>query len=431
MDVAAQESQKTTLNLQECLDYALRNSYEVRKAFLDTEESKAQLKESKGALLPQLSGSASLTDNIKLPVTMMPGEFFGADGDIAIAIGTQYEVIANLDLEQVLFDASLFTGIKISKNAKELAALKEKMTQEELIYNIGNAFYDIVYSQHLLENNTKMLLLTDSIYRKTELQVAQQITREIDLNRMKVNIGNTKVEIQRTLATITQQKNYLKVLMGMPMENDFAVGCELDFFPSGQNTPSIDHNGMTELQILNNELHSGLLEINRLKNNYLPALSFVASSGYTFQSEKLNLGKSDFWSNGMFVGVKLSIPVFDGAQKHHQIRQAQSRLKKTEEDIRQTQQQILSDRQNSHAQLLTGYNAVNVQRENMEVAEKTYQQGIMLYTEGLYSITDMLDTEKSFREAQTAYTYELVNYQKSLLDVMKSEGNLNQLINKN
>jgi outer membrane protein TolC len=71
MDVAAQDNQKTTLDLQACLDYALRNSYEVRKAFLDTEESNAQLKESKGALLPQLSGSANLTDNIKLPVAVV------------------------------------------------------------------------------------------------------------------------------------------------------------------------------------------------------------------------------------------------------------------------------------------------------------------------------------------------------------------------
>jgi outer membrane protein TolC len=106
-------------------------------------------------------------------------------------------------------------------------------------------------------------------------------------------------------------------------------------------------------------------------------------------------------------------------------------LQKTEEEIKQTQQSLLSSRQNAISQLRVGYKAVNVQKENLEVAEKTYQQGVMLYNEGLYSITDLLDTEKSFREAQTAYTYELVNYQKSLLDLMKSEGTINQLVNNN
>ena len=72
---------------------------------------------------------------------------------------------------------------------------------------------------------------------------------------------------------------------------------------------------------------------------------------------------------------------------------------------------------------------MKAQLENTEVAEKTYQQGIMLYEEGLYSITELLDTEKAYRESQTAYIYELVNYHKTLLDLMKAEGNLESLVN--
>jgi outer membrane protein TolC len=71
LDGTAQENQKATFKLTDCLNYALENSYEVRKAGFDTEEASAQLKETKGALLPQLSGSANLTHNIKLPVTVV------------------------------------------------------------------------------------------------------------------------------------------------------------------------------------------------------------------------------------------------------------------------------------------------------------------------------------------------------------------------
>jgi outer membrane protein TolC len=89
----------------------------------------------------------------------------------------------------------------------------------------------------------------------------------------------------------------------------------------------------------------------------------------------------------------------------------------------------LSNRENYRLQLLAGYSAVTAQRENMEVAEKTWQQGIMLYHEGLYSITELLNTEKEYREAQTAYTYEFVNCHKTLLDLMKAEGTLESLVN--
>jgi outer membrane protein TolC len=443
----AQEQVKElqVLTLTDCFDYAFRNSYNLRKSALDVLETDAAHSETKAALLPQLSGTASLTDNIRLATMLMPGDMFGADEDIAVELGAKWNSAAGISLEQVVFDAALFNGLKISRNARELARLKAQMTREELIYNIGMAYCDIIYSQNLLETNNLTLSIMDSIYKKTELQVAQKVTREIDLNRMKVNISNMKVDIQKTLATLTQQKNYLKILMGMPVDADFKVETPRENTPGdgadaigvyqkqidlrGQKT--VDLHEKTDLKALDREKTAAALEISQIKKSYLPTLTFAASSGYNFESPKFNPGDKKFWSNGTFLKLTLAVPIFDGGQKHHQIKQAQFRLQKAQEEMRQTEQNILSECENYRSQLLAEFNAVNAQRENTDVAEKTYRQGVMLYEEGLYSITELLDTEKEYREAQTAYTYELVNYHKTLLDLMKAEGNLESLVNNN
>ncbi|MDH6303994.1 outer membrane protein [Parabacteroides sp. PF5-5] len=429
----AQDRQPVRFDLQECLQYGLENSYELHKAKFGTQESEAAHKEAKSALLPQLNGSVSVTDNLKLATSMMPGDFFGMPGElIGIEMGVKYSAVAGIELEQVVFDARLFTGIKVSQNARELALLKERMSKEELIYNISNTFYDILYSQSLLQNNIKTLGLMDSIYMKMELQVALNITREIDLNRMKVNISNMKVDIQKTAATLSQQMNYLKVLMGMPLEYRFLAKGNMELSPLEIYLSSVQENyaqNKTELLILNNEKKSGELEIRQLRQAYLPTLSLFASSSYNFENEQFTIGKHPFWSNGTYFGVKLSIPIFDGGAKHHKIRQAQFRLRQVEEDLKQQQQTIESDGLNARRQLQVAFQSANAQQENMEVAEKSYKQGIMLYQEGLYSITDLLDIEKSYREAQSAYTYELSNYHKSILELKKSEGALTTLLN--
>jgi outer membrane protein TolC len=440
-----QVKEPQVLTLTDCFDYAFRNSYDLRKAALDVQETDAAHNENKAALLPQLSGTASLTDNIRLATMLMPGDMFGADEDIAVEMGAQWNSSAGIDLEQALFDANLFTGIKISRNAKELARLRAQMTREELIYNIGIAYCDIIYSQNLLETNNLTLSIMDSTYQKTELQVAQKVTREIDLNRMKVSVSNLKVDIQKTLATLTQQKNYLKVLIGMPVGYDFRVETPhentlqddadiIDIYPNQidlRAQESVDLHEKTDLKVLDKEKTAASLEISQIKKSYLPTLTFGALSGYNFESQEFKLGNKKFWSNGTYIKLTLSVPVFDGGQKHHQIKQAQFRLQKAQENIRQTEQNILSDRENYRAQLLAEYNAVKAQQDNTEVAEKTWQQAIMLYEEGLYSITELLDTEKEYREAQTTYTYELVNYHKTLLDLMKAEGKLESLVNNN
>ncbi|MDR0430174.1 MAG: TolC family protein [Tannerellaceae bacterium] len=428
----AQDNTSKALTLSDCFGYAFENSYDLRKSVLDRLESEAAHRENKAALLPQITGSVSLTNNIQLASMLMPGEFFGYDGDIAVEMGAKYNSYAGLDLEQVIFDANLFTGIKISRNARELSRLKEQMTKEELIYNIGNAYYDIIYSQKLLESNLLTLAIMDSIYVKTELQVAQNITREIDLNRMKVRISNMKVDIHKSLATIVQQKNYLKVLIGMPIGYDFMVTEQIEA-PTAERIFIEDTHirNRIDLQLLDREQTTASLEVRQIKNSYIPTLSLQALSSYNFEAQKFQLSNSQFWSNGTYVQLTLSVPIFDGGQKRHKIRQAQYKLQRVQEDIKQTEQNILGDRESYRALLLVGYNSVQAQHENLDIAEKTYQQGIMLYEEGLYSITDLLDTEKSFREAQTAYTYELVNYQKTLLDLMKAEGTLNTLVNNN
>jgi outer membrane protein TolC len=429
----AQNNPPATFGLQECLRYALQNSYEMHKSKFDAGESEAAHNVAKSGLLPQISGSASMTNNIKLPTMLMPGDFFGMPGEyIGVEMGAKYNAVAGIDLEQVIFDAGLFSDIKMSKNARELASLKEKMTQEELIYNIGNTFYDIMYSQNLLKDNIETLAIMDSIYKKMELQVIQNVTREIELNRMKVNIGNMKVEIQKTHTLLSRQMNYLKVLMGMPLEYDFLLSGNMELSPmehlSSSNTTN-NLSGKTELQILHNEKTTTELGIKQLKQMYIPALSLFASTSYNFENEKLTLSDRKFWSNGTAFGVRLSVPIFDGGTKHHKIRQSQFQLRKIEESIKQQQQTLKSNLQNARLQLQISIQSTDAQQENMEVAEKSYKQGIMLYEEGLYSITDLLDIEKSFREAQSAYIYELSNYHKSIIELKKSEGTLNTLLN--
>jgi outer membrane protein TolC len=428
------KAQHVTFDLQECLQYALQNSYALHKAKFQVQEAEAGHREAKSGLLPQLTGSLSATDNVKLATSMFPGDMFGMPGEyIGIEMGVRYGAVAGLDLEQVLFDAALFTGIKAGKNAGELALLKSRMTEEELIYSIGNAFYDIMYSQILLENSTETLILMDSVYRMMALQVEHDVIREIDLNRMKVNISNMEVDIRKTQATFSLQMNCLKLLMGMPPEYSFRVGGDMQLPPAGPLRTEFSNGSIplrTELLILNREKNANGLEIRQLRQGYIPALSLTGSLGYSFENGKLTLGNSRFWSNPVALGVRLSVPVFDGAARHHRIRRSQFRLRQIEEDIRQLQQTSQSDLQNAGLQMHASYRSANARQENMRVAGKSYRQGVMLYGEGLYSITDLLDTEKSYREAQSAYACELANYHKSILELKKSEGTLHTLLNK-
>src|SRR4051794_36019038 len=94
--------------LQQCIDYAFLNASAVKNAVIDTRISTAQGHETRSGALPQINGNVQLTDNIIVPTSFIPSEFFGGPpGNLApVKFGAQYTGTASIAASQVLFDAA-------------------------------------------------------------------------------------------------------------------------------------------------------------------------------------------------------------------------------------------------------------------------------------------------------------------------------------
>ena len=101
---------------------------------------------------------------------------------------------------------------------------------------------------------------------------------------------------------------------------------------------------------------------------------------------------------------------------------------KMDYEIVKTRQEISMNFLNAKDQLAVSYQSVQAQSENLQLAEKTYQQTIMLYNEGLAGITDVLDTETTLQDAKTSYVTEIVKYRKAEIDLLKANGELETLL---
>ncbi|MDR1121005.1 MAG: TolC family protein [Dysgonamonadaceae bacterium] len=416
-------------SLRQCLDFAINNSYAAHKADLDVGEAGYPIHEARSNVLPQINASGSIDHSIVLPTTMLPGEIIGQPGtQIPVQMGTKNVLDFSASIEQVIFAPTLFTGIKIAKNNRELQRLRATMTKEEIIFDVSNAFYDILNSMQELDNINYMISKQDSLYLLMKKRVEENVTREVDLNRVKVNLTNLQARGQNTKNTILQQRRYLQILIGIPVEDAFELDdseaksievSELQTYAQSYNKIKID--------ILSKQKEIVELEIRSQKQSYLPTLSAIATGGYQFQSDNLNLSKEP-WFNTVIIGARLSVPVFDGLGKRSRIRQKQMQLQGLDWDIRETQQTLSANYINAKNQLEIICELVQVQSENLQLAEKVYAQTIALYTEGLATITDIFETETSLHEVKIAYTTELIRYKKAEIDLLKASGTLESLL---
>lgn len=425
---ASVKAQQTTYTLAECIDFAVNNSYETKRSRYAENEAEHSVSEAKAGLYPQINATGDLNHSLILPTTMLPGELIGQSGtQIPVQMGSKNELEFSVIAEQVVFSPQLFTGIKIARNRFELEKIKSSLTKEEVVYNVCQTYYDIRKTSSELECLAQIISMQDSLYRLMEKRVQQNITRVLDLNRVKINLTNLRSNAINVGNTLSQQMAYFKILLGVPLKDSFAID-NSEIIAKSDEYLILDEfhpQRMTEISVLNKRQQILALEMHGGKMQYLPSLSAFASAGYQFQSDKFRLSK-DPWYNTAIIGLRLTVPIFDGFSRRSQIRKYKAGINNLEQTLLETEQTLSASFQNAKTSISVAGELMNMQSDNITLAETAYRQTLALYDEGLSDIIDVLETETSLLESRMSYITQLIQYKKAEVELLKSNGNLTE-----
>jgi len=173
------------------------------------------------------------------------------------------------------------------------------------------------------------------------------------------------------------------------------------------------------------------LERKSYSSGYFPTLSAFANYTYTGQSNKFFLSSE---SNPISfdiasIGLKLSIPVFDGFSKSAQIQQSKIRRMKTERDMLFTRQQANMEFENANKSYETSYASYLAQKENVALANSVYDVTLQNYNEGVSPLTDLLQAESSRIQAQSQLIESLLKVKQAEVNLLKSKGEIKNLLN--
>src|ERR1700754_3445713 len=120
---APPNNQTYNFSIQDCINYAYEHQDSVVNAQLNIKSAEYKVKETIGIGLPQVKGSASFQDYLKIPTTLLPGQFFGRPEGafVPVQFGVKYQSSFGVNADQILFDGSYLVGLKASKTYKELS----------------------------------------------------------------------------------------------------------------------------------------------------------------------------------------------------------------------------------------------------------------------------------------------------------------------
>ncbi|MBK8503795.1 MAG: TolC family protein [Saprospiraceae bacterium] len=418
------------MTLEECIFHALDHNPDLQSVKLDELSGEYQIKEIKAAGLPQVSGSGRYTDNFSLASQLLPGEIFGQPGTtIPVKFGVRHGFTGGVELNQLLFSKSYFTGLKAAEASRKLYQLNTLQTKEELVYNIAQVYFQLQITdqqREILQANLDRVVQLIDI---TQAQFQEGLVKKVDVDQLRVNHTNLKTEIQNLDIGYDQQISFLKFYMGVPMEEEIQIAGPID----DQSVPPLDDQvslgNNSTLRILNQQKDLTALELQNVKDGFYPELSAFASYNWQGQTDKLFAKEAPFnsFSAGMW-GLSVNVPIFDGFRKKNKAQQIIVKERQLDLNVSHVTNLTRMEFTNASQQLHQSQTLIEQQQENMQLAEELYSIIKLSYQEGVAPLTELLNAETSLKEAQTQFLTATLQRRLAQLDHLKTSGRLVKLV---
>jgi len=449
-------AQQQAFTVDQCIEYALRNSINVQNSILDEQIATAKVKETIGIGLPQISGSASIVHNPKLQRFFTtysgPDGFIGdlsgvpgiLEGDVIAArnfFQLQSSGGASVSINQLIFNGSYLVGLQASSVYKELAVKTGNQTKEQIIQQVMKAYYGVLINKERIILFANNIARVDSLLRNTKALNQNGFAEAIDVDRIQVTLNNLLSERNKFLNLNELGIELLKFQMNYPMDqplevvgniSEVQVDRNLDHYKEGW-----DYKVRTDYQVL--ETNRSLQELN-LKNQYaafMPSLNAFATLGYLTQSPKVGglfqtnskieddgrLGP-DKWYSYSQIGISLNVPIFSGMQRHYRVQQEKIALQKIDNGFKILKNGI--DLEIKQASLIfeNAISTLETQQANMDLASRVAQVTKIKYEQGVGSNIEVVDAENSLRQAQTNYYGAMFDAMVAKIDLDKAYGKL-------
>ncbi len=419
------------LNLRESLTYALENNVNTKNARLETLISKATVKETTATGLPQITGAVNLNYNPTIPVVFLPnqppfGDPTNPSDVIPVRFGVSYQSGVALNVTQMILDGSFFVGLKAAKTYQALTQLDVVKAENDVIENVKKAFFGVLVNQERIRLASANLSRIDSLLSETQSLFDAGFSEKIDVSRIKVQRNNTYSQLERSKTAYEISKQLLKLQMGLPSQYDINITETLsELNPEEELVGMLTMEGISRIEIdqLNTNLELTNLDMRYNKAQYMPTIDangFIQRTGAGNSLQ--NVYDPGNWFSSSLIALRMEIPIFDGLAKSARIQKNRIQLNQLENQKIFLDDNIALEIYQARTSLKNDLNILDVQRENMALAQEVFDMSKIKYNEGVGSNFEVVEADAALIEAEINFLAALYDGLIAKVDLEKALG---------
>lgn len=441
LSISVQAQELIDPQLKRPVNAAIESNYELKNKQLEVQKNDFQILETKGILSPHvnaLGGAAylntsGLLDAPSRHLNIINVELFDKD--------KRFNTSSGLAHVGVMGSQVIFSGLQVTNGIKALEAKSlalndlAEASKEEIAKEILTTFDQLM----LLEQVDKLIENSQERLDKERLKVQRAIQNglAIPYDREKIKLAMLELESKRVELNGSKRLLYdkLEMLTHLPMDELQAIEYplqELSIFHQ-----EYDLSQKKELSALQHSKDAYQFLIDKEKGSKLPQVFAFAGVNYTtlFGSKTvlkdvttsgdltLKMNQLSLFPNFM-VGVGAKWDILDGNQHKNKMQQAtidlmvqENKYKDAEEKLNLLLKKNKVDYETAQEKLKVNAQQQVIADQNLEIASKRFQVGLI-------DVTERLAAENDFYKANLGYYTQLVNQRQFTYDLLQTAGQL-------
>lgn len=396
--MAASAQEKTgPWSLKECVDWALDHNISIRQSELQTRQREIDVNTAEGRRLPSLGASASqnfsfgrgLTADNTYANTNTTSTGFSLGTDVTIFNG--FQITRNIEMSRLNLEAAT-ADLEKAKNDVSLA--------------VAQAYMQVLYKKEILGVALNQIQIDSVQVDRIQAMVDNGLASRADLAAQKATLAQSRLSGTQASNSLRLAVLDLTQLLELPSPDGFdVVSPDVDGINGGL-IPSPDMifeealDVMPAIRAEQLRLDYASTNIALAKGGYYPSLSlsgglgtnFYTSSGYP-SAKFFDQVQNNF---SQYVGLSMSIPIFNRYSTRNQVRSAQVSFANQELQLENARKSLYKEIQQVYYNAVASSEKLQSSALVLSSAEEAFELAREKYENGKAGITE-------FNEAKARY----------------------------
>lgn len=404
--------------IENCIQYAVQHNPNLQNAKINEDITEAIIKSKLADWYPQVNFNYNLQHNFQLPT-------FNFNGNLAHS-GTKNTSNTGFGITQNIFNRDVLLASRTSTDIRLSANENTKAQKINISVLVSKAFYDQILTIQQLRVIEEDIVRNEQSAKDAFYQYQSGLVDKTDYKRATIALNNSKAQKIFSEQSLKGKSAYLKELMGYPDSENIKLVYDTTAMEKEiyiDTLQSLDYNSRIEMQQLQTQKKLQQYNLQYYKWSFLPDVYAFGNYNLNFLNNQFSKLYSASYPNS-FMGITLSLPIFQGGKRLQQIKQAQLQIRQVDNDMMSFQNQINTQYQQAMASYNSNlYNFFSL-KENLSLANEVYDVIRLQYRSGVKAFLEVINAETDLRTAQINYYNALYEVLSSKIDVAQALGNI-------